>query len=158
MHQKSYIDFLGRASPGSVGKTNVFVRNEELTPSCYMALSTGDWIPLAASGYLMLSWNYDGREIALGEAIPTTLTLKVSEDIHGITDFSFNITIFGTEYNLGDINHDGVVNIYDMVKVAGAYNSTPSASNWNPEADLNGDGTINIYDVTILSQYYGFAS
>jgi hypothetical protein len=33
--------------------------------------------------------------------------------------------------------------------------STPSSSNWNPNADLNGDNVVNILDAIILSNHFG---
>jgi hypothetical protein len=54
----------------------------------------------------------------------------------------------------GDINGDGTVDIFDAIKLAVAFNATPSKPNWNPNADINGDGTVDFYDATILSGYF----
>jgi hypothetical protein len=56
---------------------------------------------------------------------------------------------------MGDINGNGLVNIFDAVVVAQAYSSTPTDGHWNIKADLNHDGTINILDGTILSLHWG---
>jgi len=55
----------------------------------------------------------------------------------------------------GDINGDGNVNLQDLVLLAKAYGSTPSASNWNPNADIDGDGKVSLSDLVILAQHYG---
>jgi len=56
---------------------------------------------------------------------------------------------------LGDINGDGIVNIYDVTQAAAAYGSKPGYPNWDPDADVNGDGKIDIYDLVTICGYYG---
>jgi hypothetical protein len=55
---------------------------------------------------------------------------------------------------LGDVDHDGRVNILDSILVSNAFLATPSSSNWNPDADINGDGVVNILDSIILSNHW----
>lgn len=55
----------------------------------------------------------------------------------------------------GDLNKDGIVDIYDAMLLAEVFGTTPSSSNWNPNADLNGDGTVDIYDAIFLAQNFG---
>jgi parallel beta-helix repeat protein len=54
----------------------------------------------------------------------------------------------------GDINSDGIVDIYDAILLANAYNSTPGKANWNPNADINGDNIVDIYDAILLASHY----
>jgi hypothetical protein len=54
----------------------------------------------------------------------------------------------------GDLDGNGIVDIFDAVKFAGAYNSKPGDKNWNPNADLNGDGVVDIFDAVILAGHY----
>ena len=54
----------------------------------------------------------------------------------------------------GDINGDGIVDIYDAIMLAGAYNAIPSKPNWNTNADLNGDEIVDIYDAIVLAGHY----
>jgi PKD repeat protein len=56
---------------------------------------------------------------------------------------------------IGDINGDGKVNILDAIILGNAFLSTPTSSNWNPNADLNGDGHVNILDAIILGNHFG---
>jgi nitrous oxidase accessory protein len=61
-------------------------------------------------------------------------------------------------WNIGDINHDLKVDIFDIASAAGAYGSTPSSPNWNPHCDINEPyGVINIFDVLIIAINYGEA-
>ena len=55
----------------------------------------------------------------------------------------------------GDIDGDGIVNVFDLSALGKAYGSTPSTPNWNPEADINSDGAINIFDIGIMSSNWG---
>ncbi|MGB9135118.1 MAG: NosD domain-containing protein, partial [Candidatus Bathyarchaeia archaeon] len=55
----------------------------------------------------------------------------------------------------GDVTADGIVNIFDTVKVSAAYGSRIGDSNWDPTCDLNGDGKVDIYDLVIVSGDYG---
>ena len=54
----------------------------------------------------------------------------------------------------GDINGDGIVDIYDAIILANAFNSKPGSSNWNPNADINHDGSVDIYDAIILASNF----
>jgi hypothetical protein len=55
----------------------------------------------------------------------------------------------------GDINADGIVDIYDAIALAGTYNSQLYDSNWNANADINSDANVDIYDAIILAGNYG---
>ncbi len=46
-----------------------------------------------------------------------------------------------------DVNHDGVVNMSDIMIVARAFNSTKGDSRYVSEYDLNSDGAINMVDI-----------
>jgi len=54
----------------------------------------------------------------------------------------------------GDINWDGVVDIFDVVLAAKAFGSTPGDSMWNRAADLNGDDVVDIFDIVILTKNF----
>jgi parallel beta-helix repeat protein len=56
---------------------------------------------------------------------------------------------------LGDVNGDGTVDILDAILLSNAFGTTPSSSNWNPNADVNGDGVVDILDAIILSNHFG---
>ena len=54
---------------------------------------------------------------------------------------------------VGDVNWDGVVNILDLVFVAGRFGQTDKNS-----ADLNGDGIVNIQDLVLVAGAFGNAA
>ena len=56
---------------------------------------------------------------------------------------------------LGDINSDGIVDIFDVVSAALAFGSTPGDSNWNQAADLNNDGVVDIFDIVLIATNFG---
>ena len=59
-------------------------------------------------------------------------------------------------WNPADINHDSIVDIYDVVICCGAYGSTPSHSDWNPHCDIAEPYMIiDIDDVALICESYG---
>jgi len=56
----------------------------------------------------------------------------------------------------GDINGDGIVDIFDVVIVAAAFGTTPSDPNWDPRADLKPEfGLIDIFDFVVVATHFG---
>jgi len=53
-----------------------------------------------------------------------------------------------------DINHDGVVNIKDLMMIAHAYGTSTGDHRYDAGADLNEDGSVNIRDIYICAQMY----
>ena len=153
----THIDW-GELTPGSAKDVVVFLRNEELNGSCYLFMWTANWTPPEGASYIALSWDCRGKTIGLDETLQATFTLKVSRSVRGLADFSFSIIVFGADRILGDLNSDGVVNIYDVVMFGVAYGSTPGTAHWNQDADLNSDELVNIYDAVILTQNYLLSS
>jgi hypothetical protein len=56
---------------------------------------------------------------------------------------------------LGDVNHDGKVNLLDLLIITKALFSTPTKRNWNPNCDLNGDGRVDLKDLCLALQNLG---
>lgn len=91
------VDAIDWGLPGS-GDTvnqNMFVKNSGNAPMNLSLITTG-WIPAEAESYLFPSWDGEGLSIDPDEVVMVTLTLKVSEAVTGITDFSFTIIIEGS--------------------------------------------------------------
>ncbi len=59
-------------------------------------------------------------------------------------------------WDIGDINHDLKVDIFDIVTCAVAYGSTPSDSNWNSHCDIAEPyGVIDLFDIVMIAGSYG---
>lgn len=86
----------GLVDPGSSNNFIIKIQNNGTVPAT-ISFQTQDWIPIEASNYLTLSWNYTGAILNPQETIPITLTLNVAESIAGIPEFSFDIIITATE-------------------------------------------------------------
>jgi len=82
----------GTLEPGSKKNFTVYVRNEvDYAVSLFMF--PDDWYPFDASNYISLDWDYAGQTVNPQEVIQTTLTLSISPDIEGITNFNFDIVM-----------------------------------------------------------------
>jgi len=55
----------------------------------------------------------------------------------------------------GDINRDGIVDIYDALLLAGSFLKTIGDPKYNANADINVDGVVDIYDAIILAGNFG---
>ena len=72
-------------------------------------------------------------------------------------DTADNIFVDGTVKikMLGDVNGDGIIDIFDLVSVALALGSVPGDPNWYEEADLLQDNIIDIFDLVVVGMHYG---
>lgn len=86
----------GELDPGESQAVTVYVKNTGNVPMT-LELSTDEWNPLAAEMYIDLQWDYSGGQIQPDGVVQVTFTLTVSAIIDGVTDFSFDIVITGTE-------------------------------------------------------------
>jgi hypothetical protein len=88
----------GYVSPGSTQNRTIYIKNEGNT-RMILNMTTGNWSPDLASTSILLSWNQEGTQVdAQSNPLETVLTLSVSANITGISTFSFNVNITGTEY------------------------------------------------------------
>ena len=85
----------GTLEPGESQSVICYIKNEGTSPST-LSMYTSNWSPSSAENYLTLSWNYNGQSINLGDSVQVTFTLTVDASIEGITNFSFDITIVGS--------------------------------------------------------------
>jgi Ca2+-binding EF-hand superfamily protein len=59
---------------------------------------------------------------------------------------------------VGDVNADGMVDVYDLILVSSAFGSSQTKKEWNPNADINNDNIIDIYDLILVASHFGEAN
>jgi len=82
----------GTLNPGLTAKYLAYIRNEGDVPVS-LALSTNNWNPSQARGYMALTWNHTGSTLPIRTVRATEFQLKVFSNVTGFTDFSFEIII-----------------------------------------------------------------
>jgi hypothetical protein len=86
----------GALNPGASAVQTVYVKNTGTMTETLNMTSTG-WTPSTCSTYMTLTWTAEGASVTAGNDVQANVTLTVSSSITGITAFSFNITITGTQ-------------------------------------------------------------
>jgi len=86
----------GFMEPGGTKQYIMYARNEG-GYNIYLTLDIDEdsWIPPEASGYLVLSWDYDNSTIIPNDVEEITLYLYCDPSVTGIDTFSFDIIITG---------------------------------------------------------------
>ena len=115
------------------------------------------------------------QTITLGNGTSTTITFSWNTtgfakgnysidaeagSVPGETDTADNTLLDGWIFVAmpGDINADGIVDIFDIATVALAFGSTPSDPNWNSIADINNDNIVDIFDIVVVALHFGETS
>ncbi|MGB9134613.1 MAG: hypothetical protein WCC63_03380 [Candidatus Bathyarchaeia archaeon] len=78
--------------------------------------------------------------------------------VDGEIDTSNNVYVDGTVriiLRFGDVDGNGVINIFDIVKLAAGYGSKPGDPGYNPLMDYDQNGVIEIFDVVRTASAYG---
>lgn len=87
----------GELQPGVAKNVTIYVKNEG-SVKMKLSMTASNWSPTQASSYMTLSWNRENYVLNPGSVVSAVLTLSVSSSISGITSFSFDVIISGTEY------------------------------------------------------------
>ena len=91
----STIDW-GNVAPGSSPSKTIYVKNTGGIPIS-LNITVNTWNPSNAANYMTLTWNQESTVLNVGNSVATLLVLSISPSITGITNFSFNATITGTQ-------------------------------------------------------------
>ena len=140
---------------------NVFVMNygaysEVFNVTVYAnttAIDTITNITLASRNSVILNFTWYTSGFAKGNYTISAYAWPVPDE----TDTADNTLIDGWVFVAmpGDVNADGIVDIFDIATFALAFGSTPSEPNWNPVADINSDGIVDIFDLVVVALHFG---
>jgi hypothetical protein len=86
--------------PGAVVSKTVYVQNNGNVAET-LSMTTDNWDSESSSTYITLSWSREGYVLGTSQSthiVEAVLTLSVSSTITGVTGFSFDIIITGTEH------------------------------------------------------------
>jgi len=103
---------------------------------------------------LVLRW----LEIDTSSIYSGNISLRISYDDSNLTlEEEETLRLMQFTPLLGDVNVDGVVDIFDIVEIAGAYGSIIGDPQYHPWVDLDGDGDVDIFDIVAAAGNYGEA-
>lgn len=85
----------GFLEPGATANVTVYINNEGNIPVT-LSMTTDSWDPTSASNYITPDWNRESHVLDPG-SVQAILTLSVSSNVSGVTGFSFDVIIAGTE-------------------------------------------------------------
>ena len=143
----------GTLTPGSVTNKSVYILNIVDEPQ-FLFMYTENWDPQNAKNHITFEWNYARQRIDPDGILEITLTLSVSRDIEGISNFGFDIFIAGSPDLPGDINGNGRIDLGDVGKLDLIYSGFITDPELVERADLNGDGVIDLGEVAKLEFMY----
>jgi uncharacterized repeat protein (TIGR01451 family) len=86
----------GTLNPGDTKTYTLYVKNTG-TVSITLTMAVTNWNPSSASSYITVNWDKQNSVLAAGSSVKATLTLVVSSNISSVTDFSFDVTVTGTQ-------------------------------------------------------------
>ena len=148
----------GILNPGSVRDEPVYVQGEGAEPT-YLNLSTTNWDPPNADDYITLRCNYAGQKIdPYDDVLQLTLTIDISRYIKGISNFSFDILLSGSDHLLGDVNGNGAVgptDFGDLAKMVSIYSGfITGPPDLVARGDINGNGVVGPTDFGDLAKMF----
>lgn len=85
----------GMLDPGSSSQKTMYVKNEGNTAmTLNMTITT--WSPANTTNYITVTWNQEGTVVNPGSNVQANVTLALSQNITGITNFTFTMIISGS--------------------------------------------------------------
>jgi hypothetical protein len=129
--------------------------SESFNVSCYAnsVLVGFQPVSLTSRGSVNLAFPWNTSGFARGNYVIKAVASVVSGESY-LTDNTRNDGTVQVKL-LGDINNNGIVDVFDTFALGKAFGSTPGQPNWNEEADLNGDNVVNTSDLSGLVNSFG---
>jgi subtilisin family serine protease len=133
---------------------NVTAIYENVTLAILGTVGTQEVINLAPEQNVTLtfSWNTTDMTSCVNYTIKAEASVVANET--DIVDNNFTDGCVKVKM-LGDINGDGIIDVYDLTIVGTAYGSFEGDPRYDQEADLNRDGHVDIRDVVVIGRNYG---
>lgn len=109
-------------------------------------------IALMKKGFIIVTMKWNTSAFGYGNYTISAYSQPVKDEM----DMANNVYFDGSVIIAipGDINGDGIVDIYDAIVLSGTYNSVPSNRSWNSNADINCDNIVDIYDAIIVANHF----
>jgi hypothetical protein len=85
----------GTLNPGGSSVSTWYVKSTSSVP-INLTITTSGWSPAIAESFMTCTWNYTGINLPPGTVAITDVTLRVSQNITGITNFGFTMIVTGT--------------------------------------------------------------
>jgi len=89
---------------------------------------------------------------------PPPFPTIITNGTHYLIYFEFTLSTHTISLQfgiLGDLDGNGVVDIFDALALAGVFGLEEGDPNWNPDADLVEDGVIDIFDALVFAANFG---
>ncbi|MEM2104483.1 MAG: hypothetical protein QW717_06305 [Candidatus Bathyarchaeia archaeon] len=85
----------GTLTPGTSTAKTIYIKNEG-TASIILSYVVGNWTPSAAN-VITVSCNFQSQTLSSGSITSATITITVPQNIQGVTSFSFDLAVKGTQ-------------------------------------------------------------
>jgi hypothetical protein len=87
---------VGTINPGGTATQTVYIKNTGNVPET-LTMTTANWNPSNANTSLTLSWNRQNYVLPAGLSSQAILTLTAASNTNGLTTFSCDVTLTGTQ-------------------------------------------------------------